>query len=796
MARDEEESKFAKQQAANVEHAKEQLRYILETESSISRMSRTQKDILKTLGMQETHDQMIRVLNKNISESGERQKDILKEVVGLGNTLAKEMAERLGSIEKEVPYQETLLSIDKQRIEAKAKLGAGNLAGDTQKQLEAEIKLLDDAEDKVRFLSKQKQIMDAQNEVQDRALELFGLSTDRIKEMGEQIGKFLTNPWLIFIGLIGLSIKKFVDIQNAGEEFRKTTGLTVAQMGKADVAVNNVYKSLLPLGVGIEEAYKAAAGLYEQFGNMTLLTEKNTKFVADMAARLGVAEETGAAFTKSMFLVGEDATKMGKTLEDLAAGAGVSVSTVMKDMADAAEGSYSFMSKHPGAFMKTAVEARKIGISMKQISDIADGLLDIESSLSNEMEAQILTGESLNLDAARYYALIGDQEKMWREITRQFPTIEKFNKMGPLAQRSYAQALGMSVEQLAETIKLRQVEQSLTKEQLADRARAQAQEKSIQGVLTEMGNAWKTIVTEVSSLFLPVMESLVPIMKGIATGVRTVHDWMIKLPDALKTTVSWVLILGTTLAAIMGARGLGKMVGGIGGMFGKIAGGVGRGMGSVTGGILNPLKDFINTVKPTQMIAASVAMVMIAGSIWIVSDALQKMANLKWETLAQAGLVLLGLVGAVVALGAIMTSGVGTVAILAGAFAMTIMGGAMWVVADAMEKMAASSGGLTALFGALMMLDPAKLIAVGASFGAIGAGMTAMAAGGAVAGIVNAVFGNLSGPAPAGQKDKLDTVIEKLDKLVEVVNNKSLDVYVDGRLVSKQLGIALQYGGK
>jgi len=292
---------------------------------------------------------------------------------------------------------------------------------------------------------------------------------------------------------------------------------------------------------------------------------------------------------------------------------------------------------------------------------------------------------------------------------------------------------------------------------------------------------------------LPAVEFIVPILTEIASVVGTIHKFISKLPGDLKLAAGGALLFVGAMAGVLGSRGIGKMVGGVGGIFGKMAGGVGKGMGSMTGAVLSPIKSFVNTIQPGKLLAAGAALIMIAGALWITADALKKMQGLDWKTLGQAGAALGSLIVAVIALGMIMTSGIGTIAILGGAAAMLIMGGALWVVADAMEKMAASAGGLERLFGTLMMIDPAKLIAVGASFGAIGAGMTAMAIGGAASGIVNTIFGNLSGPA-AGKEDKTDIVIEKLDKLIEVLEDKNFSINMDGRRVSKQLGVATQYG--
>ena len=74
----------------------------------------------------------------------------------------------------------------------------------------------------------------------------------------------------------------------------------------------------------------------------------------------------------------------------------------------------------------------------------------------------------------------------------------------------------------------------------------------------------------------------------------------------------------------------------------------------------------INSIKPTTMLAAA-AMFIIAGAMWVLAEALVKMNEVEWKAVGIMAVGLLLLVGAVAVLGKIMMSGVGAVAILAGA---------------------------------------------------------------------------------------------------------------------------------
>ena len=57
------------------------------------------------------------------------------------------------------------------------------------------------------------------------------------------------------------------------------------------------------------------------------------------------------------------------------------------------------------------------------------------------MEARVLTGRNLNLDAARQYALQGDTFKLQEELLNHDGSLEDFTKMNMVLQESMAKAI-------------------------------------------------------------------------------------------------------------------------------------------------------------------------------------------------------------------------------------------------------------------------------------------------------------------------------------------------------------------
>ena len=101
---------------------------------------------------------------------------------------------------------------------------------------------------------------------------------------------------------------------------------------------------------------------------------------------------------------------------------------------------------------KSAIEASKLGLSLQKVSDIAGGLLDFESQITAELEAELITGKDLNLELAQQAALQGDLATVASEVAKNIGTAADYSKMNRLEQEALAKAVGMNREELADVL--------------------------------------------------------------------------------------------------------------------------------------------------------------------------------------------------------------------------------------------------------------------------------------------------------------------------------------------------------
>jgi hypothetical protein len=110
------------------------------------------------------------------------------------------------------------------------------------------------------------------------------------------------------------------------------------------------------------------------------------------------------------------------------------------------------LGKNPGLIAEAAATAKSLGMEMSKVEGIAGSLLDFESSIESELQAELLLGKDINLEKARQAALNNDLATVAEEIAKQAGSAAEFGAMNRIQQDALAKSVGMSREELAKTL--------------------------------------------------------------------------------------------------------------------------------------------------------------------------------------------------------------------------------------------------------------------------------------------------------------------------------------------------------
>jgi hypothetical protein len=104
------------------------------------------------------------------------------------------------------------------------------------------------------------------------------------------------------------------------------------------------------------------------------------------------------------------------------------------------------------ALTEAVAKAQALGTTLEGVNKISQTLLNFQSSIESELEAELLTGKQLNLEQARYYALTNQTSKLMDELVKNVGTFNEFSKMNVIEQEAYAKSLGMSVGEMSDML--------------------------------------------------------------------------------------------------------------------------------------------------------------------------------------------------------------------------------------------------------------------------------------------------------------------------------------------------------
>jgi len=209
--------------------------------------------------------------------------------------------------------------------------------------------------------------------------------------------------------------------------------------------------------------------LVEAFNELSTATGFVTEYSEDalvtqikLTQQLGLSGEEAAGIYKSSILTGKSSEE---TYQSMLRGyvatrntlrVGVPFKVAMAEASKVTGQLAANMGYNLENTIKGVVATKALGTSLEQAKSQGEKLLDFQSSIESELKAELITGQQLNLERARAAALMGDQVTVAEELAAQGMTAAKFSQMNTIAQRSYAEALGTTSDELANQLMKRE----------------------------------------------------------------------------------------------------------------------------------------------------------------------------------------------------------------------------------------------------------------------------------------------------------------------------------------------------
>jgi sulfur carrier protein ThiS len=314
---------------------------------------------------------------------------------------------------------------------------------------------------------------------------------------------------------------------------------------------------------------KAQNELNNRYGVTVKLNQESTRTYVELIKQAGLSAEAAGALYDTTVLTKkgfkETAEEQKGQVKILRATTGLMLNEkeIQEGIKNVSTATKLQLGGSVTAITNAVFQAKALGVELKTLESISSSLLNFQSSIEDELAAELLTGKQLNLEGARYAALIGDQAMLAEELAANFGTAADFQDMNVIQQEAMAKAVGLNRDSLAESLMKREAIAALSEfEGVNEKEKYENAVKlyGIDGARQRLGNEALADQMESVSMqerliqagekfqqaLIPLAETILPM---IEKGFQFVDDHLGAILGSLSALISLALVFkGVSMA--------------------------------------------------------------------------------------------------------------------------------------------------------------------------------------------------------------------------------------------------------
>ena len=487
-------------------------------------------------------------IENDIKDTLNLQKNSEGEQLELTKKIQKELEQEL----KTTQNISNAMGLQGKAIGVINKLLGGSLA-DTKKIEEATKRRLKQLQDERSYYDENGDLIKGQVDQMDGMIIQFA-------EIGKSIYDNLTDPLV----LVGHALDFNTQLTNLQNQLGVSYG--EASLMKGEFA--RMSGDSMDLAVNSERLASTYASINKELGTATSITQANMNQTVleamDLTVKLGLSEKAMVNFAKSSLATGDSIKKQkldvvaSTKLVEKEAGVRLNIRNIMEKTGNVTGQMRAQLGGSVEEISAAVAAAEALGMELDTVAQAGSALLNFEQSISDELEAELLTGRNLNLEQARLYALTGDYKNLVEELNNQGMDWNQWSDMNVLQQNAYAKALGMTSNQMSDAL--------LQQEDLAalqQEARDAGDEETL--AMLEKRSAqqeFNDAVEKAKTMFVDLIGGPLSGMLEILTGILDVFN-LIMVPIGFMVESIQSFIGMITGEGVEGASTMQKIFGGL-----------------------------------------------------------------------------------------------------------------------------------------------------------------------------------------------------------------------------------------
>ena len=369
------------------------------------------------------------------------------------DTKTRLAAKRVAQITEGLSLEEQLLAISKQKEVMEKRIAK---TGD--KSAKVLLKLFEEYETNLGVSKEQRDLIQEQYDLQKK-------QSDELKEAlgyNQEIADLFAAGGVMALGAkaftdgITAAGEAFTEVTDAAKDLYKNTGLSANEASQLAANASFAAMSFNPFAISQEEAASATTALVDRLGSAQQVTSALIEDAAEIGNLTGDAA-SGADLALIFEQASGDAGALADDIKEIASDSGVAASKVFAQLADQQAMLLNMSEEEIKVLAEKTAELTKQGLSMDKLRGISDSMLDIEGSIQKQMKArafglgEMLPDQQAMRDAAmemQYGDATKGAEMMAAALKESGMNAEEFGKMGFKQQQIYAEAIGMSRDEL------------------------------------------------------------------------------------------------------------------------------------------------------------------------------------------------------------------------------------------------------------------------------------------------------------------------------------------------------------
>ena len=452
----------------------------------------------------------------------------------------------------------------------------------------------------------------------DKAADDMRKLAEKMEEGGEDMSSFATKSKILKEGFnsMGGSLMKnlkdplsaslFVITQlvNALQSVDKLTGEAAKNLGISYKEANNMVSDMTDIANLSGDAHVNTEGLVKSQLELSKALGTNSQISGELLVDFTKLTHQAGYSVEAMTNLTKISQGTGKSLEENTAellgqakafninnGLALNEKELVEEVANTSAATVLTLGKSSKALVANVAAAKQFGINMQQAENISSSLLNFQSSIENEMEAELLTGKQLNLEQARMLALKGETGKAAAEVLKQVGSTADFQNMNVMAQESLAKAMGMSREELAKSLierealakvgmadlsaqeaynKLKkqglsddEIALQLGNENLANQMKSESAQERIAAITSKLQDLFMGIAEPIMAIVDPLLNlvtAVLPAINFLLQPIKTTFDGISKIITGdFESLSGWEIVLGGIATVLGTIVGLGKI---------------------------------------------------------------------------------------------------------------------------------------------------------------------------------------------------------------------------------------------